>query len=505
MGIAVVVGGGCSGVLATRELLRVGWHVVLVDPGARPGRGLAYSTAAPWHLLNSPVAAMSADPDRPDDFLRWCRIRDPQTGPGDFVPRSWYGDYLTEVLREADQTAQGRLTVQRGRVARIFEPSGGPGNPLTVLLCDDVVIPADRVVLALGHPAPSAPARLDAAAARTGAYIADPWRPGVLESLPEGPVLLIGTGLTAVDVALTLAHAGRGDLTAVSRHGLLPQAHRRPPAAGVPTAATSGSGPLTGPAPATPGAGPVGLTVPADQAGPAAFRALTPAAAQAATIAALPELVGAGSLAELTRSLRRLAAVTGDWRAVLDALRPHWDTLWQGLAEPDQRRFLRHLARYWEVHRHRMAPPVADLIDGLLTTGTLRVRAAELCGVEAVDEGVRVVLRERHGGAITATHYAAVINCTGPGRLVESDPLVRSLVAEGMARPGPYRLGLDTDPHGALLRRDGSPHPALWTLGPTRRGRLWETTAAPEIRAQARALADVLAPERARVAEPVDS
>jgi uncharacterized NAD(P)/FAD-binding protein YdhS len=482
MGIAVVVGGGCSGVLATRELLRAGWHVVLVDPGARPGRGLAYSTAAPWHLLNSPAAAMSADPDRPDDFLRWCRRRDPRTGPADFVPRSWYGDYLTEVLRTADETAQGRLTVQRGRVARIFEPSGS-GGPLTVLLSDDVVIPADRVVLALGHPAPSVPARLDAAAARSGAYVADPWRPGALDALPEGPILLIGTGLTAVDVALSLSNAGRQDLTAVSRHGLLPQPHRRPAAAtGEPVA--------------------VGLAASAQVAAGQAT-----ASAQAATVAELPELLAAGSVAGLLRSLRRLAADTRDWRAVFDALRPHWDALWQSLPEPGQHRFLRHLARYWEVHRHRMAPDVADAIGELRDSGSLRIRAAELCGIEAADQGVRVALRERHGGAITAPTFAAVVNCTGPGRIVESDPLVRALVAEGMARPGPYRLGLDTDPHGALLRRDGSAHPALWTLGPTRRGVLWETTAAPEIRAQARALAVALgdAGDRSPVAECVES
>ncbi|WP_144122273.1 FAD/NAD(P)-binding protein [Catellatospora sichuanensis] len=492
MGIAVVVGGGCSGVLATRELLRTGWHVVLVDPGARPGRGLAYSTAAPWHLLNSPAAAMSADPDRPDDFLRWCRQRDPRTAPTDFVPRSWYGDYLTEVLRTADETAQGRLTVQRGRVARIFEPSGGP---LTVLLTDDVVIPADRVVLALGHPAPSTPARLDAAVARSGAYVADPWRPGALADLPEGPVLLIGTGLTAVDVALTLANAGRRDLTAVSRHGLLPQSHRRPPAAAAAHPAQAAAVAVT-----TPG-GPAA----AAQAAPAQVTAVQ---VQAVTAAALPELLAAASVAGLLRSLRRLAADTGDWRAVLDALRPHWDALWQSLPEPGQRRFLRHLARYWEVHRHRMAPDVADSIGALRESGALRVRAAELCGIEAADEGVRVVLRERHGGAITAPTFAAVVNCTGPGRIVESDPLVRALVAEGMARPGPYRLGLDTDPHGALRRRDGSAHPALWTLGPTRRGVLWETTAAPEIRTQARALAVALGDagrDRTPIAECVES
>ncbi|GHJ50198.1 hydroxyacylglutathione hydrolase [Catellatospora sp. TT07R-123] len=454
MGIAVVVGGGCSGVFATRELLRAGWQVVLVDPGARPGRGLAYGTADPWHLLNSPVAAMSADPDRPEEFLDWCRARAPRTAPGDFVPRTWYGDYLTDTLLAADRGAPGRLTVQRGRVARIFDSGGTAPGRLTVLLTDDVVINADHVVLALGHPAPGTPARLDPALNSSPAYLADPWRPGALAALPEGPVLLIGTGLTAVDVALTLSRTGRHHaLTAVSRHGLLPQPHRRP---GVPGAPVD----------------------PAD-------------------LAALP----VGSPAALVRALRELATRTGDWRAVMDALRPRWDTLWQGLSEPDQHRFLRHLARYWEVHRHRMAPPIADTIDGLLAHGTLTVTAAELCGLAAEDSGVRAVLRERRTGAVVSSSYAAVVNCTGPGRLVESDRLVRSLIADGMARPGPHRLGLDTDASGAVLRRDGSTGRTLWTLGPTRRGRLWETTAAPEIRAQARTLA--LAVGTARVAVPV--
>jgi uncharacterized NAD(P)/FAD-binding protein YdhS len=253
-------------------------------------------------------------------------------------------------------------------------------------------------------------------------------------------------------VALTLANrTGRTpSLTAVSRHGLLPRAHR-------------------------------------------------PAGQQPAAVGPLdPDLLSTGSLAQLTRSLRLLAERVGDWRAVMDALRPHWDQLWQRLSAADQQRFLRHLARYWEVHRHRMAPPVAAAIDGLRRDGVLRVRSAELCGLSPTDSGeLRAVLRNRGHEAVEAvtTHeFAAVINCTGPGRLVDSDPLVRSLIADGLARCGPYRLGLDVDEHGAALGRDGLAgrglrSPALYVVGPPRRGRLWETTAAPEIRAQARALA----------------
>lgn len=384
MGIVAVVGGGLSGVLAARELLAYPDNeVVLIDPSARPGRGLAYGTARPWHLLNSPASAMSADAEKPDEFSQWCQVRDPHTKPTDFVPRAWYGDYLTEVLKETDRTSEGRLTVHRGRVERIFE-----GTKYAVLTTSNVVIPAEQVVLALGNPP------------KPHSQGVDPWAPGALENLPQGPVHLKGTGLTAVDVVLTLARLGRTEIIAFSRHGLLPQRHQ----------------------PTTP--------IPVD----------------------LP----AGDL----RAAMRILRGQKDWRAAFDGLRPHWDELWRALPEKQQESFLRHVARYWEVHRHRMAPKIADEIDALIDSGTLKVRRV----------GVPV---------------KGFVDCTGPGRAID-DPLVRTMAADGLVRPGPHGIGLDATPEGRIGR-------ALWTIGPMRRGVLWETTAAPEIRAQARVLGRVMA------------
>ncbi len=434
MAQAVVIGAGFSGVLATRELLRTGWSVVLVDPGARPGRGLAYGTSQPWHLLNSPVSSMSVDPDDSEHFTRWCRERDKAVVGSDFVARSWYGDYLTEALRDADGFAPGELVVHRGQVVRIFE---GSAHTLAVLLADDVVINADIVVLAVGNARPDERFPISQAARQNTAYVRDPWTPGALDLLPEGPVLLVGTGLTAVDVALTLSRSGRHDrITAISRHGLLPQRH----------------------------------------------------APSQKMILDVPK---GATLAQLLRAIRIKVAQVGDWRTVVDGLRPHWNELWRDLSEADQRRFLRHLARHWEVHRHRMAPPIAAAIDTLRAAGVLEIRAAELCGITAEPGGgLRAVLHTSQ-----AAHYAAIVNCTGPGRLVEADPLVRSLIADGLARSGPHGLGLDVDENGALIGRSPRP-PAIYTLGSPRRGHLWETTAAPEIRAQARALADHLTARR---------
>ncbi|HYN92593.1 MAG TPA: FAD-dependent oxidoreductase, partial [Pilimelia sp.] len=226
----VVIGGGCSGVLVARELLRrPARTVVLVDPAAKPGRGVAYGAAAPWHLLNSPAGAMGADPERPGEFVAWCRARGHAVGPGDFLPRRWYGEYLRDVLRDLDATAPGRLVTHRARVNRVF-CGAGPG--LTVLLDRGVTIQADRVVLAVGQAAPQRPRGIEPSLRAHPRYVADPWAPGALAAIPaDEPVLLVGTGLTAVDLALTLAQAGRrAPVVATSRHGLLPRQHRQPEA-----------------------------------------------------------------------------------------------------------------------------------------------------------------------------------------------------------------------------------------------------------------------------------
>jgi uncharacterized NAD(P)/FAD-binding protein YdhS len=436
---AVVVGAGFSGVTAARELIRAGWEVVLIDPGAQPGRGLAYSTTVPWHLLNSPVAAMSVDPGDPAHFERWCVARDSKIKDSDFVPRTWYGEYLSEALRAADELAPGALTIHRGRVCRIFEASSGA---LAVLLADDVVIMAEKVILAVGNPPPAQNFPVSQAAAAHPGYVADPWQPAALSDLPEGPVLLIGTGLTAVDVALSLTNSPAGvsgaekpSITAISRHGLLPLAHAPHPK--------------------------IPLAMPSS-----------------------PTLAG---------MLREVRALTGrlDWRSVVDGLRPHWDGLWQRLSTAGQQRFLRHVARYWEVHRHRMAPSIAGAVDALRADGTLSVRRAEVCGLTVADDGrLRAVFRADSG--IETGEFAAIVNCTGPGQLAK-ERLIRTLIADGLAAPGTHGMGLNVDENGALIGRSARPG-KIYTLGLPRRGVLWETTAAPEIRAQAAALALHLAP-----------
>lgn len=442
----VIVGGGCSGTLLAAELSAGSGgspcEVVVIDPAETPGRGVAYGTRCSSHLLNVPAGQMSAYGRRPAHFSAWARRRDARVSELSFAPRRLYGDYLGAVWQEATRRpARGSSVVHmRGTATSIM--SGARGKRLRVGLDGGAVIDADHVVLALGNlPTNAMAPRGIAASAR---YIANPWHAGALAGV-TGSVLLIGTGLTAVDVALALVDRDiAGPIRAVSRHGLLPRSHR----------------------PDAP--------------------AVTP----------LPGAPRERTVRELIALLRRNAAAHGDWRVAIDELRPHVAAVWRSLPDAERRRFLRHASRFWEIHRHRMAPEVALRVDRLLTSHRLSVRAGVIESHQDIADGVEVVVRRRGAIEREALTVAHVINCTGPQSNLSDagDPFIDSLLSSRLARPGPYGLGLDAGEDGAVIGADGVPSRGLWAIGPLLRGVEWETTAAREIRHQAGRLAAALLP-----------
>lgn len=460
-----IIGGGASGTLVAVQLLRNvaghALHIQLIEKSGAPGPGLAYATRSPQHLLNVPAARMSALPDDAEHFLRWLRRRDRAAAAGSFAPRGTYGEYLRALLREALEQATPGARVEivageavsvrhRAAVRPFAEP---PGPPVyQVALRSGRVLTADRVVLALGNFPPVDPPLERGDWCRFRFYRRNPWQPEALQDLRgDEPLLLIGTGLTAVDCLAELHNRGhRGRIIAVSRHGLLPHAHE----CGSATHAMNG------------------------------------------------ELSGANSVRKLLRVLRdgaaHATALERGWRGVMDAVRPRVQVLWLALPAAERSRFLRHARAYWDVHRHRVAPEVHAIVQGQRSTGQLDVRAARLvrCREESRGAGTSAVvtLRRRGGHATDELAAARVINCTGPAtRLDAADsPLLRTLLDTGLARGDPLGLGLDVDARGALLDCRGRPSDALFAIGPLRRGVLWETTAIPEIRVQAAELADTL-------------
>jgi uncharacterized NAD(P)/FAD-binding protein YdhS len=450
-----IVGAGASGTLLASHLLRAGGtRVLLIERGDRVGRGVAYGTTFDGHLLNVPAASMSGLPDDPEHFLRYARRHfDAAAEPTTFVPRRVYGAYLEALLAEScEVAAPGASLVRRQGTVYDLAP-GSDARPWILRFTDGSRARADRVVLALGNLPPRDPALASGAWPEDPSrYIRDPWRAGALESRAPGPVLLVGTGLTMVDVALQLSTQTLGQpIVALSRGGLLPHAHR-----------TGGAAPSHG--------------VPIPDPTP--------------------------SLPALLRFVRTAAVVAevggGDWRDAVNALRPVTSELWAALPLSEQRRFVERLARFWDIHRHRLAPGVATALDALRASEQLTFASGRIRAVSAGDDGVEVTIRERSDGRERTLRVASVVNCTGPTGNVRTggSRLLETLCASGTVRPHPLALGLDTCADGAVRDARGRASETLFALGPLRRGELWESTAVPEIRAQARALAQHLTQQR---------
>jgi uncharacterized NAD(P)/FAD-binding protein YdhS len=459
--VVAVIGGGASGTLTAFYLLReaatarVPLRIALIDRNGRHGLGQAYATSNVAHLLNSRAERMSAVAGDADHLVRWAAARG--IAHDGFLPRAAFGRYLTELLRGAERTAWPAATLSRVTSDVVALTPTGLHRPVRLHLAGDGRIDADMAVLATGNRPPAAPCPVP----DTPRYVADPWQPGALDGVTDGsPVVVLGTGLTMLDVALTVTGAHRGTVVhAVSRHALLPREHQRPPRA-------------------------VG------QHGPAVFGP-----------GALAH--GPAGLSGLIRNVRAAAAdAPGDWQSVVDSLRPHVADLWQAMTPRDKRVFLRSVARYWEVHRHRVPPATAGRIGLLRSAGRLSVRRGRVVAVSEVPGGLLVRIEEGDRTAEIAAGW--LINATGPAADVTStpDPLLRGLLSAGLATPDPLRLGLRADAGGALLDASGRTSRTIFTLGPPLRGQLYETTALPEIRDQAAALAAQLIPAcRSRAAE----
>ena len=441
-----IIGAGFSGsLLAVHLLRRTGPEdrVYLIERSAGFGRGLVYASGNPHHLLNVRAGNMSAFSDQPDHFLEWLRAlpeneRSAVSVSEDrltFVSRQLYGSYIQHILgREiwSAESAQRLYLVADEAVA--LHPAG-KGYSLEVGCGRRYEV--DAVALAMGNFPPEGDTRF---------YIANPWSPSATAELDsEAPVLLVGTGLTMVDMVISLLdQKHRGPILAISRRGLLPRRH----------AAVA----------------PHPRFLPAGEA-PRSLRAL---------------------LRTVRAEIRHAAALGRDWRAVIDSLRPDTRDLWRNLPLEEKQRFLRHLRPWWDVHRHRMAPSVAGRIERALERGQLQIRRARLGRLTPKRGGVEVELLPVAGAPAEQIEAERVINCMGPLSDLSrvAAPLIRGLLASGAARPDPLNLGIEVSGEGAVIDAAGRVARNLFAVGPLTKGVFWETTAVPDIRVQCERLAD---------------
>ena len=304
-------------------------------------------------------------------------------------------------------------------------------------------------MLATGNFPPANP-RLPGLQTSASLYFQSAWAKDVLEDLPTtGSVLILGSGLTSVDLITALKSKGfRGVIHVLSHKGLFPRPRRqqRP-----------------------------------DEPWPLFWDDTSPRTVR--------------GLLRLIRNQVHAAAAQGiNWRAVIDSLRPVTQEIWRSLPIEEQRRFVRHARAYWDVHRHRVAPEIADLLDDMRSDGLVRLHTGTVTRYSESDKRVEMQYWDMRARNEKTLRVDRVINCSGSEtdcrRIDES--FITSLFVQGFARPDPLFLGIDVDEHGALIDYKGMPSNRLYAIGPVRKGCFWETTTVPEIRVQAAALAEHL-------------
>ena len=423
-----IIGGGFSGTIIAAQLARRGVASALIEGTGRAAKGVAYSTTEPAHLLNVRAEGMSAWAGDPGHFAR--RFEAEGGDRRGFAERRLFARYLQEILDEA--IASGKTEVVDAAAVRAAHRNGS----WQIELVNGERIETAAVVLAIGN---QEPAPLSAFGLANDRFISNPWADQAQAAVRElaetqESALLVGTGLTMVDLVLSLDAAGhQGRIVAVSRRGLVPRAH-------------------------------------AD---------FEPAPVER-------DEVPHGRIRPLWRWLRHRSAHVG-WRAAIDSLRPHSHSLWQSFDGVEHNRFLRHARPWWDAHRHRIAPVVASTVSRLVAEGRLEVMAGQIVFAQNVSDGLEVGMRRRGESSSRVMRFSHAFNCTGPLHSIgrTRDPLLRSLFDAGHVRPDHLGIGVEVDEHSRAAGGE-----RLWALGPLTKGRYWEIIAVPDIREQAAAVAE---------------
>lgn len=437
-----IIGAGFSGTMTAIHLRRAlpkDTRILLIERSGTFARGVAYAQTNAAHLLNVRAANMSAFPDDPGHFERWlenCSAEDREgvqiTPAGKFSPRRLYGRYLQDTLSETLKEFPGGIDLLTEEVEQIARHGNG-----WRLLCQSTrSYDAAGVVLACGNLASPRPC--------DGVVFHNPWAEEALRGLTASdPVVIAGTGLTMVDLVLALhSSAFGGPVTVLSRRGLLPHPH-------------------------------------AQEARPWPLPNFSTAERRSAL----------ALLRAVRREVRHAAEQNIGWRAVVDSLRPITTELWHGLKPQEQARFLRHARPYWDIHRHRMAPSAAAIIETWREQGKLRVLRGRIQSINSAAPGkAELRITSRDSNCIETMQAQRVIHATGLQAMQHGHDLITALLRDDFARLDDLALGLEANAELQLLNDAREPVNGLWALGPLVKGMFWECLAVPDIRVQAQAL-----------------
>jgi len=448
--VVAIIGGGFSGAATAFHLARLlpagAADIVVVEPRDGLGYGLAYSTGDPAHRVNVAASRMTLVSSEQSHFADWIErtgaiVDDPEAvvANGAVYPRRRvFGRYVESHL----QPFLHSKTIRHMRSAVASIECNGEAYRL--ILADGATLVADALVIATTHPPPALPRALRAVAGAAG-MVSNPYDLERLEAIGrDDRVLVVGTGLTSADVIATLDRRGhRGRITALSRHGYRSRGH---------------------------------AMTPVDPVGD-----FTSQPSRSATVL----------LRRIRATLADAARQGHDWHPVLDAVRRQGQAIWKALPVDEQRRVVRHLRALWDVHRFRVAPQIANVLDRRIAEGTLVYRAASIARAEQADGAIRVSLRPRRERDLIVGSFDTIIVTTGPahGDILRTNTAIAALERLGLVRLDPIGLGLETDRLGHAIGASGRSADSIFISGPLARGSVGELMGIPEVTAHAERIA----------------
>jgi len=451
----VIIGGGFCGTATLIQLAKQSLfplNIILINKEYPEAKGIAFSSYNKRHVLNVPAAKMSALPDDPDNFLNWVKSKPEYSDfvddelPDLFLPRVIYGHYLEELLNDTLNNLPSFVNVKIiNDEASDIEIENSKSK---VILKNGDSIEADKIVLALGNFTPDDPNINNNNFYLSQYYFRNPWTKESVTGLKDNEsVLIIGTGLTMVDNVLSLIDNGfMGKIYAVSTRGYFPLSHKkRKPYTDI-----------------------------------------------------LEEIHPPYEISNLYNIFRKhikivlSKGITGE--AVVDAIRPKTQEIWMSLSFNDKKRFMMHIRHLWGVARHRLPKNIFLQMQDLISAGRLNIIGGRLIEMKEISDSVFVTIKERKTQNIKELVVSRVINCTGPRTDLNKieDTLIVNLLKRGLIVPDEMKLGINALPDGTIIQKDNSLSANLFTIGSALKGILWESTAVPELRLQAKNLAGAL-------------
>ncbi len=441
-----IVGGGFCGCMLTLHLLKKRHSKIkihLIDKSEKLCRGAAYSTEFNFHLLNVNAGKMSAFQSDEDNFINWLKENKYPYNQEDYVPRKLYGNYLSSLLYHELNEAPADIDIHTEEAIDITLDN----NKAVIQLESGKKIISDKVVLALGNFPPQSDNDPFEKYIGDGIYFTNPWDHQTIigKIHKEEDILILGSGLTMIDLFTTLYYnSHRGKIYAFSRHGLLPAVHK-----------------------------------PVDYYEPFYH-----------------EIEKTSSLTEVfsivKKHLRNHKQHGGDWRDIIDSLRPYSQKIWMSFSANDKALFIKKLNRLWSISRHRIPQEYQITINELLKNKMLEIHSGRIDTIEKNGRKLNITIREKNKEHPTSISVHRVINCTGPqlNYLKLQNPLIKNMFQKGLIHPGPLNLGVDASPDGKVKNHYNEN--IIYALGSTLTGVLFESTAVPELRIQAEVLADIL-------------